>query len=213
MVLDFGCGEGYGSAILTPLARAVTSLDSSREAVAITNRKYQIPVVQADARAAPFHSEVFELIVSFEVFEHITGVENFLREAYRLLKPGGYFILSTPNVDHYPLAGLNPYHVKEYSPEEVVHLLRSVGFGKPRIFAQVPRKREIERLQKSQLLLIVMKVKRWLGFHGNLLPGFIRQRVNRTIAGGKIGAFDSSEYQFIEGKLDESDLVYLSLKH
>lgn len=152
------------------------------------------------------------MLVSFEVFEHITSVEMYIAEAYRLLKPGGRFIFSTPNVDTHPLAGLNPYHEKEYSVEEVKNLIGSAGFGGLRIFGQVPARKEIAKLQNSKLLLYIMKAKRKLGIHGDLLPSSVRRGFSSKLAGGELGEYKPGEYQFIEGRQDEPELTYIAEK-
>ncbi len=211
-VLDFGCGEGYGSEIMLETAGNLVALDISSEAVRITRDRLKIPVIQADARYAPFSASSFEVLVSFEVFEHITSVDKYIAEACRILTPGGSFIFSTPNVETHPLAGLNPYHVREYTVNEVRQLVISAGFSKLRIFGQVAAKPEVANIQNSKLLLMIMKIKRKLGFHGNLLPTTIRRSVNRKLAGGELGKYEQGEYRFIEGKLDEPELTYIAEK-
>ena len=211
-VLDFGCGEGYGSEILRRTAMKLTALDISVEAVRTTHDRLKIPVIQADARNVPLSAGSFDALVSFEVFEHITSVERYIAEAYRLLTLDGRFIFSTPNVDTHPLAGLNPYHVKEYAVAEVENLIRSAGFKGIRIFGQVPTRKEVAKLQNSKLLLFIMKAKRKLGFHGDLLPSSIRRGVRRKLAGGELGECEPGEYQFIEGKQDEPELIYIAEK-
>jgi len=211
-ILDFGCGEGYGSKILKKRARSVIALDISIDAALITREQSKIPVVQADARNAPFRSQTFDLIVSFEVFEHITRVEDYLYEAHRLLKPGGCLIISTPNVDYYPQAGMNPFHVKEYSSIEVMNLLKDADFTNQKVFAQIPAKKEIIKLQKSKLLLTIMKLKRLFGFHGDLLPVFLQRAIKRAIAGGDVTKFNLDDYQYIENKFNEPELIYVAYR-
>lgn len=211
-VLDFGCGEGFGTELLMSSAATVIALDVSKEAVAISAPKIDHRLTVADGRKAPFKSNSFNVITSFEVFEHITNVEDYVAEAYRLLKVGGLFIMSTPNVDSYPLAGLNPYHVKEYTVDEVTEILSGAGFKNQRIFAQIAANEGISRLENSRLLLLLMKLKRKFGFHGDLLPRSFQRIIHKKIAKSDPAHFNPEDFLFIEGRTEEPELIYISQK-
>lgn len=198
--------------MLSNVASSVTSLDISKEAVKISRDRLYSSIVCADARELPFDGNTFDALVSFEVFEHIANVELYAREAFRVLRNGGELIMSTPNVETYPMAGLNPYHVKEYSVTEVRDILTKAGFSTCRIFAQISRKKEITRLEKSKILTFIMRTKRRVGFHGDLLPQFLQRKVARIISGGDIDKYDSNNYEFIEGHEENPELIYILQK-
>ncbi len=46
----------------------------------------------------PFSNNQFETILSFESIEHLPGPENFVKELYRILRPGGHLVLTMPNI-------------------------------------------------------------------------------------------------------------------
>lgn len=124
-VLDIACGMGYGSAELAHVATRVVGMDVSNEAVLAAGALYQAPNLQfitAPAQHIPFDDQSFDLIVAFEVIEHLSDWPTLLAEARRLLAPGGQFIVSTPNQEYYAetrrLAGPNPYHVHEFQYDE-----------------------------------------------------------------------------------------------
>lgn len=124
-VLDIACGMGYGSFELSRHATAVVGLDVAAEAVAAAAERYQAPNLRfltAPAQHIPLDDHSFDLIVAFEVIEHLSDWEALLAEARRLLAPGGQFIVSTPNREYYAetrrLAGPNPFHVHEFEYEE-----------------------------------------------------------------------------------------------
>jgi SAM-dependent methyltransferase len=134
-VLDAACGTGYGSRILANAgASRVASIDVSREGSG--------PVfIRADATRLPVGDGAFDLYVSFETLEHVEDDESLLREAKRVLAPGGFFLCSTPNRD-FLSPGLtladrprNPYHVREYSIPEFEALLARV-FPRIELFGQ-----------------------------------------------------------------------------
>jgi len=169
-------------------------------------------VVQADGRYAPLSDKSVEVIVSFEVFEHITEVEKYASEAFRMLKNGGRLILSTPNVEFYPLAGMNPYHVKEYTFKEVCSILENAGFTYKEVYAQIPLDSKIEKLENSRFLLAVMKLKRRFGFHGDILPPALQRFVKRKIAGGTLEETQSTDYRFEREGIQNAELIYHFVK-
>ncbi|QOY85825.1 class I SAM-dependent methyltransferase [Paludibaculum fermentans] len=124
-VLDIACGMGYGSFELSKHAARVVGLDVSEEAVNSARERYQSANLQfltAPAQQIPLDDHSFDLIVAFEVIEHLSDWEELLGQAKRLLAPGGQFIVSTPNKAYYAetrrLAGPNPFHVHEFEFSE-----------------------------------------------------------------------------------------------
>lgn len=124
-VLDAGCGAGYGSAALAARAAFVAAFDVSIEAVEAARQTYargNLAFLAGRAEQMPFLDASFDLIVAFEVIEHLEDWRGLLGEARRLLAPGGQLIISTPNRLYYAetreKAGPNPYHVKEFDFDE-----------------------------------------------------------------------------------------------
>lgn len=141
-VLDVASGEGYGAALLAPIARTVTGVEIDPASVAHAARSYQrdnLAFVRGDARALPLGSASVDVVVSFETLEHLVEHELFLREVKRVLRPGGLLVLSTPDRDVYSPAGspANPYHAKELTRAEFAELLGAT-FATLAIYAQRP---------------------------------------------------------------------------
>jgi ubiquinone/menaquinone biosynthesis C-methylase UbiE len=128
-VLDVACGEGYGSALLARHAREVTGVDVSAAAVAHARKAYadraNARFVEASCVELPFADASFDLAVSFETLEHITGQERFLGELARVLAPGGVLLLSSPDKREYSDKRdfANEFHVKELYREELAALV------------------------------------------------------------------------------------------
>lgn len=119
-VLDAGCGVGYGAEMLAEAgASRVVGLDIAAESVqdAIARAGPIGEFVLGDLEQLPFTSCSFDVLVCFEVIEHVHRRELALDELRRVLRPEGVLIVSSPNRDVY-LPG-NPHHVHEYTPSEL----------------------------------------------------------------------------------------------
>lgn len=124
-VLEVACGAGYGSYELAQVARAVTATDISEEAVQYAREHYVHPALKfetAPATSLPYEDGSFDLVVAFEVIEHLDDWRTLLSEARRLLAAGGQFVVSTPNRLYYEEtrreSGPNPFHRHEFDYEE-----------------------------------------------------------------------------------------------
>ena len=120
-VLDLGCGTGYGTAEISKSAASVTGLDISADAIAYVKQSYaqfNMRFVRASAAAIPLRNASFDLVVAFEVIEHIDDWRLLLEEVRRVLAPGGQLVVSTPNKSYYAesrkLSGPNPFHSHEF---------------------------------------------------------------------------------------------------
>ena len=124
-VLDAGCGAGYGSAELARTAHSVIGIDVAPEAVDSRAPHYPLPTCTSSRRsctALPHGDASFDLVVAFEVIEHLPDWRDFLLEVRRVLAPDGQFIVSTPNKLYYTESrgpqGANPFHVHEFDFDE-----------------------------------------------------------------------------------------------
>src|SRR6185369_9035924 len=99
-VLDAGCGEGFGTVLLTETARRVTGIDYSSDAVAAAAAVYQRPNLefrQLDVYQLPNLDLRFDLVTNFQVVEHLPEPAKFLSAVRAALAPEGVLMLTTPN--------------------------------------------------------------------------------------------------------------------
>ncbi|MCS7006798.1 MAG: class I SAM-dependent methyltransferase [Gaiellaceae bacterium] len=130
-VLEIGFGEGYGSAMLAGVVGEYVGIEVDRAAVEHASRVYARPgasFLHYDGSRLPFDSGSFDVVFAFQVLEHVVDA-GVLQEARRVARPDGRVLIVTPNRTHRVRDGERPwnrYHVREYSPEELEALMRSV---------------------------------------------------------------------------------------
>lgn len=127
-VVDMGCGAGYGSHYLSRLAKTVRGVDLSGEAIAFAVRRYRAPNLGygvGDVTRLPYEDGSFEAAISFEVIEHLEDPEDLVREAGRVVRDDGLFVVSTPDKQTYSndRNSVNPFHVSEMYPQEFREIL------------------------------------------------------------------------------------------
>jgi SAM-dependent methyltransferase len=179
-VLEIGTGTGYGIDIIAPNVEHFVTMDKthSEELGAIpANVEFKEGVVPP----IPFADESFDYVVSFQVIEHIDDDKEFVREIHRVLRKGGKFIVTTPNR---PMSlTRNPWHVREYTSEELYMLLR--GFesvecrgvvGNDRVMAYYEKNREsVRRIMRFD----IFRMQWWLPASLLKIPYDIMNRRNR----------------------------------
>ena len=126
-LLDAGCGAGALLAELAARGRAV-GVDISAPAIAITAERGLETLVQADVQQLPFGAGAFDAVTLCDVLEHVENDQQAVREAGRVLKPGGAVIITLPALNvlwsnHDEALG----HHRRYHPGRTADMLRQAG--------------------------------------------------------------------------------------
>lgn len=129
--LNYGCGEGYGTAILANNSSSVVGVDVDREAIKHSKDTYadfsNVTFQRLESSLLPFPDGHFEFITCFEVIEHVTNQEEILSELSQVLSPTGTLLISTPNNAEYSALNnySNEFHVKEFYIDEFRSFLKN----------------------------------------------------------------------------------------
>lgn len=104
VLLDVGCGTGMSRQIYRSHVGGYVGIDLSQEAIAAARRQFPTDSWQvADACRLPFADERFDLVAFSSVLHHIDDFPHAVREAYRVLKPGGRVFAYDPNLLNTPM--------------------------------------------------------------------------------------------------------------
>jgi len=163
-MVDLGCGWGTFGFALAPRVAEVVGIDFSERSVALCERRLEAeprPNLRfkcADAGATGLEGGAWNLVLAADLFEHLypDDSERVVREAYRLLRPGGRFAIWTPHRGHVLevlknrniLLKADPTHVDYKSMRRLKHMLQDAGFDIERAYyaeSHLPGMRVVER--------------------------------------------------------------------
>lgn len=119
-VLEIGTGEGYGVKEIAPHVDKLTTIDQFESDVDFSQFD-NTEFIKMTVPKLNFEDETFDAVFSFQVIEHIDNDSEYLKEISRVLKKGGKFICTTPNIK--TTLSRNPWHFREYKKEELKDLM------------------------------------------------------------------------------------------
>lgn len=218
-ILEIGTGTGYGVEIVAPNATRYITVDKQ-----LPDSPLQLENVEYYYMEVPpigFENSSFDSVVSFQVIEHIEKDIEFVREVSRVLRPGGKFVVSTPNA---PMSlTRNPWHVREYNADELRNLLEC-HFSKVEAYGVVGNENVMEYYRKNRQS--VRKITRFdiLDLQHRLprkllqIPYDILNRINRRSLHKKNMSLTESitmaDYSIVpyEAGLECFDLLFVATK-
>jgi SAM-dependent methyltransferase len=154
VILDMPCGRGFYLNMLRYVSRArLVGGELDWDVILKARRNVgalrDVALHNADIYALPYADAAFDAVILSEILEHVDDDVRALREAYRVLKPGGVAVITVPNADypflwdpinktlemlfgthiqHGPLAGIWANHVRLYWRDDLRHAALAAGF-------------------------------------------------------------------------------------
>lgn len=135
-VVDLGAGAALGAlACLKAGAKSAVALDISEQACELSRRTLagwkNAQVIEAPFERLPWKAPTFDVALLLEVIEHLSDPAQALAGVKKILRPGGFLLVSTPAVERSP----NPHHARIFSKSQLGAALRE-HFAHVRIFRQ-----------------------------------------------------------------------------
>lgn len=180
-VLEIGTGSGYGIDIISPHAASFTTVDKHDAGHDLSHRS-NVTFRQMTVPPLDFADASFDCVITFQVIEHIRKDREMIGEIWRVLRPGGRLVISTPNRDM--SLTRNPWHVREYTVEGFRALLSEffpevemMGvFGRGNVMEYYENnKRSVARIARYD----VLRFQKWLPRPLLRIPYDILNRMNR----------------------------------
>lgn len=134
-LLEIGCGRGEYLAKMRDFGWNVRGVDVSQEAIDFAKNHYQLDVCVAGADNLPYDDAFFDVVFLKHVIEHLHEPIAIMKEIFRVLKPNGRILMTTPNTSslgnrlfgkqwmHYD----PPRHLMVYNPKSLSHLFNLTG--------------------------------------------------------------------------------------
>ncbi|WP_234733111.1 class I SAM-dependent methyltransferase [Tellurirhabdus bombi] len=219
-VLEIGCGWGRGLELLTQAASHYTGIDKNLALIESLQKQYpQSRFIQANIPPlSDLPDNTFDYIVTFQVIEHIENDDLFVKEAHRVLKPGGTLLLTTVN----RLFSLtrNPWHVREYTAQELQALIsryfptvKTEGIhGNAKVMDYYEQnKKSVEKFTRFDVLNLQYRLPRWM----LQIPYDILNRMNRNQLheqGGLAAEIRHTDYVRSANPAGSLDFFYMATK-
>lgn len=217
-VLEVGAGMGYGIKHIAPNATEYLTIDKFPVNIDptfdhVAFKQMTVPPLEG------IEDNYYDFVVSFQVIEHIEDDATFVSEIARVLKPGGKFIVTTPNIKM--SITRNPWHVREYTSIELKHLLQKSFsnvnaqgvFGNKKIMEYYEKnKASVAKITRFDIFNLQYRLPRWM----LQIPYDILNRINRRRLLDQntslVSDIDHTDY-FIDSVEDQAfDLFYVAEK-
>lgn len=216
-ILEVGCGEGYGTYLLAQSESNIIGVDIDSMTIDNANANYgsdNCGYQLYDGLKLPFADAEFDVVVSFQVIEHVFDDVAFLKEIKRVLKVGGVAYLATPCREYRLRPGQKPwnrFHLREYGRDDFSNLLTGL-FDDVRMYG-VSAKPSVKMIELSRvssnkyrfpLSLAIRKIHN--------LKRLINHR-NRLTLNEAMAKLSIDDFSLVNSGIDESlDLFAVCLK-
>ncbi len=96
-ILEIGSGNGYLVRYLLDQGYDITGTEIGDDYINFAKTNLSVDLSKIDGEKLNFEDQTFDIVLSFDVLEHIPNTDKHLQEVKRILKPGGFYLFGTPN--------------------------------------------------------------------------------------------------------------------
>lgn len=135
-LLDFGCGGGSYLKRMADSGWAVTGLDAAVGAVRQVQDELGLPALVGSLPHPDLAPESFDVVTMWHSIEHVHRPLEILREAFKLLVPGGKLVIACPNIQSWAFRWFGPAwfaldlprHLTHFTPDTLTRMTTAAGF-------------------------------------------------------------------------------------
>ncbi|MEY2942146.1 MAG: hypothetical protein RLY97_160 [Pseudomonadota bacterium] len=141
-LVDVGCSTGQFLGMAASMGFDASGIELSQRSADFARQQTGLSIERGRIHDTALTAESVDMLTMFDVIEHVTDPSSDIAAAYNLLKPGGWLVLSTPNIDglfpraSYPLADAlgywphpePPHHLFQFSVKTLTAMLEKSGF-------------------------------------------------------------------------------------
>jgi 2-polyprenyl-3-methyl-5-hydroxy-6-metoxy-1,4-benzoquinol methylase len=181
-LLDVGSGFGFFIAEMKNRGWEAVGIEISQKALDYARNVLGLTVHPGPLEKVDFPDNHFDAVTGFYVIEHLPHPMTFLRECYRILKPGGLLLLRYPHTT--PIKSLLhffgvenrlydlPAHLSDFSPKMIQRCLERIGFEKSQhLIGGYTLPSDLEKRTASVLFGSLAEALFYLSLKKILLPG------------------------------------------
>jgi 2-polyprenyl-3-methyl-5-hydroxy-6-metoxy-1,4-benzoquinol methylase len=136
-LLDIGCAQGFFLFSASKAGYTTRGIEISQDAAAYAIKEFGLDVEAKPFEELRFPESSFDVVTLWQVLEHVPYPLTVLKEVYRILKPGGLIVASTPNIEGIPAKILRKkwwdikrLHINQFTTKTLADILHNAGFKK-----------------------------------------------------------------------------------
>lgn len=208
IVLDVGCGDGRGTAILAELALNVTGIDIESEAIALALQGKKLDNLNFEVMSCTslsLASRSVDVVVCNALLEYLPDPGAFFDEARRVLRDDGRIVCGTKNLtrslknkDGGPLYR---NHLQEYTAESLVEIM-SKDFENLDVYGEAMRPKAESHIMDTRALsierfVVALNIKQFF-------PVALRRKIRRLVTGVDLATIAPSDFDISDQSIDSA---------
>lgn len=190
-LFEIGCGSGQLLKAAHDRGWDVAGVEVAPDAVRWAVENLSLEIFEGDFLELNFEPESYDAVVMLNVIEHVDDPQPFLNKAAEILKPGGFLLMRTPNLDlWYNMArikkglpivsGLTTHHFYYFNLDSLAPLLKKAGFTLAHHTTY-----NVDELTFFKKNLMAMNRQKAMAYFQNYIYGIFHQGSQLTLIGKK----------------------------